>query len=604
MRLGPVNTRVSSRISQMMATMIKLAVIILTALILIMVNLYYLHFLEPGNNIQNLLFSVITTTAFLLLGSTALAIFKQNHNMTARVIVSFVSALLAATSMILGIQFMFTYAHVHYSLIVNESLFTLIDTSLRTVQVNVLFGGGIVFIVIFIAFFCLSKYQVTKKLSVPQNIRTLLNILLFLVLLSTVVKTTELSSFFANRYGDNPMIDQYEKLYYQQIQDKIQHDYEIESQAESNIFVIQLESLNSEIVNENVTPSFYELSSRGVLVKNLQASSANTARVLETILCDVAPSINETLTKNPEHYKKLKCLPELLKAQGYKTLYIKHHDSDDEQYKEFIREIGFDEIINSELFETGDQELTWGPEDNIAYQRFFQYLEKKRDEKIFVYISLGSINHYPFKDHQNVEMTPTVDLTKERIEKKDQILTTNLQDIALGQAYNKYFKPMFSSNSHLFVYGDHAWPVGLHPFNKYNWAGGYQENFVTSLLFLPAADSQHMFETGHVSDNYYGSRDIFKAIMKLAGYKINKSHLYDEFSKEKQRANTGHCLMSIQPFTDKKIVITKFPQKYIIDVYGVTVERFDLIEDPDETEVLPVDKKFSDDPSVLFEECF
>jgi phosphoglycerol transferase MdoB-like AlkP superfamily enzyme len=268
----------------------------------------------------------------------------------------------------------------------------------------------------------------------------------------------------------------------------------------------------------------------------------------------------------------------ILKKNGYKTIFLKHSSVDLSDTKDFFRQIGFDEVHDVDIFKPEDALLPWGYPDNITYKRYFDFLESFKEEKLFVYMEVGSINHYPFDYYKEIEDIKVI-IPEEAYDKR---VATNLaksmylQDKYLGEAYETYFVPRWKENTTLLVFGDHPWPVGIHKNNIYNISNAFEENLLTSLLVIPSklrgGSQQNM-----VIKEHYGNRYINKLILSLAGYSDDGTSISTLIEDEPK------CVLSAQPFTQKKVIIKRYPLKYIIDIYSQDIARYNLEKDPGET---------------------
>jgi hypothetical protein len=127
--------------------------------------------------------------------------------------------------------------------------------------------------------------------------------------------------------------------------------------------------------------------------------------------------------------------------------------------------------------------------EDIFYRRVFEYLEKFRNEKVFVYIVAGSANHYPFFDSEIekmfISLKAQLPFQAPRTFRERMANTTYIQDHFFGEMYRQLLSYRFGDTSQMFVLGDHSWPTEVHQGNDHNLKGAFQENFVTTrLLFL------------------------------------------------------------------------------------------------------------------------
>lgn len=129
-----------------------------------------------------------------------------------------------------------------------------------------------------------------------------------------------------------------------------------------NIFFVHLESVNSFLVNEQITPNLIEFSKQGIFFPKIYSNSVQTIRAQENLLCGLPPSLGNTIIRNhkQEEINKLACLPKILNQFGYKTLFFKADTLEFAQTGDFMLAIGFDEVHNEDIMQPGDPETGLG----------------------------------------------------------------------------------------------------------------------------------------------------------------------------------------------------------------------------------------------------
>ena len=168
--------------------------------------------------------------------------------------------------------------------------------------------------------------------------------------------------------------------------------------SNENIIILQLESLNSTLVNETITPNFLNISKNGILLKNYYGNSIRTNRAQANILCGVNGNFKQPYSYYPEDILN-KCLPQILQDNGYKTIVFRSDTLKFTNTGNFFAGIGFEEVHYKDIMKEEDIKYLWGYNDKTFYKRVFEYLNEKypNPEKLFIYIEVSS-HHYPFKD--------------------------------------------------------------------------------------------------------------------------------------------------------------------------------------------------------------
>jgi phosphoglycerol transferase MdoB-like AlkP superfamily enzyme len=360
----------------------------------------------------------------------------------------------------------------------------------------------------------------------------------------------------------------------------------------NNIFMIHLESINAELVNSATTPQLINLSnSQGILFPRIQSSSMLTIRSQEVLLCGILPSLGPNISRDNNLTKQLNCLPKILKENGYNTMFFQSYsDLKFANTDVFLKNIGFEETHSKDIMKPSDKELKWGYPEDVFYKRVFEYLKKYQNKKIFAYIAVSSTNHYPFYDEEKKEIYPEFKekiLYKNPINIKEKIAdTTYIQDNFFGEMFTNLFIPRYGSNSHLFVYGDHSWPIEIHKGNKYNENQAFQENFVSSLAFFPARQSADQYKITQPETKLHSHLDVMNSILEVTNITQNNQSgdsFYPNMLKTAFKSqSTPACLVSVQPFANRYIATVEFPIKKVYNTTTNTITIYNLETDPDE----------------------
>ena len=525
--------------------------------------------MKPSSDFILCIYSLLTIITSTLVGPLTLKFLQVSKKSKIGIVVMLLSPIPLIICVSLNTIYLTNYLHFTINDLTADGLFSTIKT-----VINVASEQAIDFLLLLILASITELIIFNNKIFNGKPKHKIRNRLLagVFVLFSVyfLLTQTEINYFLITRKNDFEKT--YIKIYENKMDENTKNIPEIITTSTNNIFIIQLESLSSLIVSKEITPNLFDIKNDGLFYKNVQSASTNTIRNIESILCRMPPALGNSLSQRSEsEINNLKCLPKILKKNGYTTIFLKHSDVDLSNSRNFLEHIGFDEFHDVDIFSPDDKTLTWGHPDNIAYQRYFQYLEKYKNKKLFVYMEVGAINHVPFNYYKLLE-DPKIKIPA-NLNNNDFVnrfaKSTWLQDKYFGEAYEKYYLPEYSKNTSLLVFGDHPLPLEIHKNNNFNIANAYEENILTSFLLIkPDLPSQ---ERGVVVDKHYSYNLIIDTILELGGFKT------------KPKDDNAKCLLSVQPFTQKKIVVKIFPIKYVVDIYTQKIEMFDLLTDPLET---------------------
>ncbi len=399
--------------------------------------------------------------------------------------------------------------------------------------------------------------------------KQLINILLVISIFTTIFYSQFSISVKREITSNKVVLKTYTKLYQQELEKNrngnLTEAINLENlkNKKENVFLIQLESLNTEFVNNVSTPEFLTITKeKGVLIKNFQASAVNTTSNQEVFLCGILPPLYKTTATNKTNTNELNCLPRILKEAGYKTIYMQLYDTGFANMDVFLKNIGFDEVLGLELFQDTDPKHEWGYTDGIAYERYFEYInDKYKDEKLFVHMAVGSINHYPFDAaEESIYDTYKNELPYQDTKNLRETITntTYLQDELMGEALKRYSFGNYDNNSHLFIFGDHSFPIQVHENNYFNTFFAYQEGMVTALGYIPPASDRGSMAIGSEKKELVSNRMLPRTILEiLDDHKESKgfTHLLINRDSSDTEEEQEKCVIAVQPFSGRYIAV-------------------------------------------------
>lgn len=363
------------------------------------------------------------------------------------------------------------------------------------------------------------------------------------------------------------------------------------SSRNNDLFFLQLESFNSYLLRKDITPNFLSIADEGVFFPNVQGGSVQTIRGQEIILCSILPSLGKTLIQHGTFLDRLRCLPRILKENGYRTLFFHNFfNLDFAQTGDFMKKVGFDEVHAGDIMMPSDYRLPWGYREDIFLRRVLDYTERIREQypeqKIFVYAALDASNHYPFSQKSiAADLKPFLPFRNPVSFREKIANTTFVQDYYLGSFYRD-FKEKFSPTTNLFIIGDHAWPIGNNENNIFNEKNAWQENFLTSLIIVPAKEKSVDYLRGAKIEQLISQADLAPTALEIIGINNGEGFigvsLVPFFTKSKNPSQLllpERCFVSVQPFSGTDIALVLPPEKIIFHLDKNTVTRLEISED-------------------------
>jgi len=351
---------------------------------------------------------------------------------------------------------------------------------------------------------------------------------------------------------------------------------------DENIILLHVESWNSKAVNGDVlidnelyqkpmAPVYLEYSNRGLYFPEFYGNSMQTIRSQENTLCGIANNLGEHYSKREEAFN-FKCLPKIFSENGFKTYFFKADDITFHGTKNFMEKIGFDVVINKEIMKEGDTEHYWGYQDDIFYQRIFEFLEKESLQKKFIYIAVSTLVHEPYYTKEELSFLDEFDNPKNTYELYANCMKE--EDYML-KAFFRYYDKYLAENTHLFIFGDTSVPVGINDGNVNTHRNIYDDNFLTTLLYIPPNKSDI---NPKIITKRYSQINLFHTIVELFAENYQTKYSINEITSNNLN-NKPYYIRLNQPYSGKSIAIVGYPDKWIYSFENQNVIYFNLETD-------------------------
>lgn len=233
-------------------------------------------------------------------------------------------------------------------------------------------------------------------------------------------------------------------------------------QSNENVILVLLEGVRSSELGlygskHSATPKLDIRSKAFSIFKNNYSTAPLTAKSEYAINCSTLDHFSGSPISSRESAIKKKCLPKILKENGYDTYWI--HGNEKEFYKReaFLTQLGIDNIIDKVvLAEKGfDKELGWGLPDEQLFDYTINKLSKL-SHKFYAEVLTVS-NHSPFNYDWGIDIPEDISYSENGYfnSYRQGIYYT---DYALNIFLEKFFASKLASNTHLIITGDHgAW---------------------------------------------------------------------------------------------------------------------------------------------------
>lgn len=356
------------------------------------------------------------------------------------------------------------------------------------------------------------------------------------------------------------------------------------STATDNIFIVQLESLNALVLqgqtekyHEVYIPQLHQIAKDGVFFPYFWSNTIQTDRAQESILCGVANNIGLSFLHAKDANFQA-CLPRVLKANGYKTIAFRSDALDYNNMGKYLTKLGFEEVHNQDILQPQDIKYKWGYDDCTFYQRAFEYLKKNypNPQKLLVYFEVSSA-HIPWENKPEYSFADKIPNPENYTEKY--INAESEQDYCLSKFYEE-FKNYNAAKAQLMILSDTSSPTGINDQDIFNFQNNFNENFLTTFLYIPPVKNAEDFQIGKIIDNpVFSHSDILPTIYEiLSGQNFQNSFAY-ELKKNNTINNHENCQILSQPYSGSYIIVINNENKYLYSIIDKTVTQSNLKTD-------------------------
>jgi lipoteichoic acid synthase len=284
------------------------------------------------------------------------------------------------------------------------------------------------------------------------------------------------------------------------------------------------------------TPFLDKLAKGGLVVDRAYAVMPATAKALTAILCGLTPTpMLEPRMLTPELLGR--CLPRLLREQGYDTLYMQTAGERFENRLKAVASMGYEKfILPDELPHEGMEVPNFlGYEDDSMLQPSEAWL-RAHGKKPFLATYLTVNAHH---DYERLVRRGEFHFTGQD-EMLDRYLNNvHVTDLFLEQLFEQYKRLGLYEDTLFVLVGDHGEGFGEHGRRGHNTVP-YEEGLRVPLVLVDP--SNRMFVPGHLPGPV-SQVDIMVTVLRLLGFKISKGeqHGHDLFTPSRDRVLYMSC---------------------------------------------------------------
>jgi lipoteichoic acid synthase len=345
-----------------------------------------------------------------------------------------------------------------------------------------------------------------------------------------------------------------------------------------NVVLIHLESVRSRSVtpyNEDLqtTPFLNELAKESLVAERAYAIVPHTSKAIVSVNCGIEPHIVREITESGPDGVPARCLADLLKEQGYDTVWFSSATKDFEDRPDLVKNFGYDEFYPVESMDKeGFQRSNYfGYEDDIMLQPSREWLEKHKDGP-FLATYLGVTGHH---DYRQVDRYGSKDFAEDDALNRYQNEVRYL-DFFVKNIIEQYKEMGLYDNTIFVIYGDHGEGFGEHDLNQHDNTI-YEEGIRIPLI----VHDPGRFHSGERVETLTNQMDILPTVFDLLGYEVEGGEypgrsLLTPFKE-------GRTLF-FSCFDDYRCLASlKGEEKYIYFFGNQPEEVYDLSSDPSES---------------------
>ncbi len=316
-------------------------------------------------------------------------------------------------------------------------------------------------------------------------------------------------------------------------------------------------------------PFLNELAKRSLLAERAYTTIPNTLKASIAVNCGIEPDLRPGIAAKSGAVLA-RSLPNLLKDQGYRTVFFQSSTENFENFGDLAKNLGYQEYYPLESMGTEGFERSnyFGYEDDIMLKPSEQWLKERGDAPFVVAYLTGTAHH----DYEPPARYGRAHFTEDEL--LDRYLNClRYQDFFLRNLFDQYKRLGLYENTVFVIYGDHGEGFGEH--GRYVHENNpYEESLKVPLII----HDPKRFRSGERVEELANHTDILPTVLDLLGYEV-KNGTYPGYSLLRPIPEDRTLMLSCFN-KDKCLASVKGSEKYIYHYGDQPDELFDLSKDP------------------------
>jgi phosphoglycerol transferase MdoB-like AlkP superfamily enzyme len=347
-----------------------------------------------------------------------------------------------------------------------------------------------------------------------------------------------------------------------------------------NVVLIHLESTRTGATtpyNDDLetTPFLDELARESLLAERYYTVIPHSSKAVASVNCGISPRPDPQTTEAEPGGIPVPCLPDLLKEEGYATVFFQSSTEHFENFRGLATNLGYEEYYPLETMDVGDAAKTnyFGYEDDIMLGPSEEWLKENGGKPFLAEYLLGTGHH----DYQCLDTRYESESFSDDDLLNHYLNCMRLQDLFVKNLIDQYKELGLYENTIFVIYGDHGEGFSEHGRDGHNdtiWEEGLK---VPLLIHAPG-----WFENGERVEGLSNHTDVLPTVLEMLGYEV-KDGEYPGYSLLRELPDDRTLYFSCW-FEDQCLASMKGTEKYIYHYGNKPDELFDLSRDPEERE--------------------
>lgn len=237
-------------------------------------------------------------------------------------------------------------------------------------------------------------------------------------------------------------------------------DIVFKSSKKLNVVLVIMESMSAEYMGyftgkSSLTPNLDKIAKKSISFTNTYTAGIHTYNGVYSTLFSL-PALLDIHSMKTTQIPELNGLPNILKSNGYNTLYFTTHDDQFDNIGGFLKANSVDRIISVKDYLKSQIKSTLGVSDHIMFDKAIQTINSMDKTKPFFASLLTSSFHNPYVYPENIDLkTKSKDIKYKMLE---------YSDWAIGRFIEKAKECTWFENTVFVFIADHGAYIGSNPY--------------------------------------------------------------------------------------------------------------------------------------------